>query len=257
MSKTERLEKDLGGKQTINKTDLQISKAAERGQIHRDYLSHALRWTYVIRCAGKMRKDSELCVLDVGCGKELPLLRTLYVNKIKPKYYLGTDIRNIDLNELYEIMTPNFEHEFKQYNFIEEIPECKYEEWGIITFLEVIEHVSKENGIKILNNIKKVMSPNTVLFVSTPCFNGKAAANHVYEWEYEELKSQLEKDFEIEANYGTFASQKDIEPNLTNSELEVYNKLKEYYDSNMVSILMAPLYPMHARNVIYRLKAKM
>ena len=39
MAKTERLEKDTGGKQAINKTDLQISKAAERGQIHWDYFN--------------------------------------------------------------------------------------------------------------------------------------------------------------------------------------------------------------------------
>ncbi len=253
MAKTDRLET---GDKVINKTDLQINKAAERGIIHRDYLSHTLRWNHLCKHATKMRKDPEFSILDVGCGKELPFLRTLYVNKIKPKYYLGSDIRNINMNDLYEVMTPNFEHEFQQCNFIENVPACKYGRWSLISFLEVIEHVSKESGIKILNNIKKVMDPETVLFISTPCFNGKAAANHVYEWEYEELKDQLEKNFTIEAHYGTFASQSDIEPNLSECEKEVYLKLKEYYDSNFISILMAPIYPQHSRNAIYRCKIK-
>ena len=256
MAKIERLEKDETGKQTINKTDLQINKAAERGIIHRDYLAHVLRWNHVIKHAGKMRKDPEFSILDVGCGKEFPLLRTLYVNKIKPKYYLGSDIRDVSLDDLHKIMTPNFEHEFQQCNFIEGVPECKYEKWSLINFLEVIEHVSKESGIQILENIKNVMDPDTILFVSTPCFNGKAAGNHVYEWEYEELKSQLEEYFEIEAHYGTFASQRDLEPNLSDSEKQVYDKLKEYYDSNFVSILMSPLYPQHSRNVIWKCKLK-
>lgn len=256
MAKAERLEKDENGKQIINKTDLQINKAAERGQIHRDYLSHCARWSHVIKHASKMRKDENFSVLDVGCGQEFPLLRTLYVNKIKPKYYLGSDIRSLSIDELHKIMTPNFEHEFKQCNFIEEIPTCKYGKWHLISFLEVIEHVSKENGIKILQNIKNVMDSDTILFISTPCFNGKAAGNHVYEWEYAELKEQLEKDFIIEANYGTFASQRDIEQNLTECEKEVYEKLKEYYDSNFISIIMAPLYPSFSRNAIWRCKIK-
>lgn len=240
----------------INKTDLQIHKAAERGVLHRDYLAHCLRWSHISKYATKMNKDPDFNILDVGCGKEFPLLRTLYVNKIKPKYYLGSDIRSIDLNDLYEVMTPNFEHEFQQHNFIENVPACKYGKWSLISFLEVIEHVSKESGIKILKNIKNVMDSETVLFISTPCFNGKAAANHVYEWEYEELKYQLEEDFKIEAHYGTFASQRDIEDKLTESEKEVYFKLKEYYDSNFISVLMAPLYPQYSRNAIWRCKIK-
>jgi len=251
MAKKERLEKD-GEKRVSNKTQLYIDNAEERGIIHRDYIAHCLRWSHIVKWMAKLRRRDEFSVLDIGCG-DFPFLRTLYTNKIKPHYYLGIDARDMNGRQGVE---PNFEHEFEQVDFIDHVPECKYGDWDTIVFLEVIEHVSKESGIKMLENIKTAMGPETVLFISTPCFNGKAASNHVYEWEYEELKAQLESMFEIEDHYGTFASQKDLEPHLSEDEKNVYERMKEYYDSNFISVLMAPLYPQHSRNVIYRCKLK-
>jgi len=258
MAKVERLEKSPEGKRISNKTDLRIFQATARGQIHRDYLAHCLRWTHVIKYLGKMRKNENFSILDLGCGKEFPLLRTVYTNKVKPHYYLATDIRELDLEELHEEMTPNFEHEFKQVDFVESVPEPKYDNWDVIVFLEVLEHIPKEDGIKILENIKSVMDSETVLFISTPIFSSHQgqAGNHVYEWKHEELKEELEKHFIIEGNYGTFASQKDIEPAMSDCEKEVYEKLKKYYDSNVLSILFAPIHPAQSRNSIFRLKLK-
>ena len=241
----------------INKTDLQTDRAAERGIIHRDYIAHCLRWTHIIKWVAKLRKRRDFSILDIGCGKEFAFLRTLYTNKMKPKLYLAADIRKLDFaKDLYSEMTPNFEHQFVQCNFTKSIPECENGAWDLIVFLEVIEHVSKEAGIQILENISKVMAPETIMFVSTPCFNGSQAGNHVYEWQYDELKDQLEQLFVVEAHYGTFASQRDIEPVFTPDEAAVYEKLKKYYDSNYISTLMAPLHPKHSRNCIYRLKLK-
>ncbi len=256
MAKTERIEKSPEGKRISNKTDLGVFQANKRGQIHRDYLAHCLRWNHVLKYLGKMRKNENFSILDLGCGKEFPLLRTTYTNKIKPKYYLATDIRKLDIEELHKEMTPNFEHEFQQVDFVENIPEPKYDNWDVIVFLEVLEHIPKEDGIKILKNIKSVMDSNTILFLSSPIFNGKAASNHVYEWEYQELKDQLESMFIIDASYGTFASQKDIEPAMSGCEKEVYEKLKEYYDSNVLSILFAPIHPEQSRNAIWRCSLK-
>jgi 2-polyprenyl-3-methyl-5-hydroxy-6-metoxy-1,4-benzoquinol methylase len=254
MPKFNRLEKDPEGKRVINKTQLYVDKAAERGIFHRDIFAHALRYTHVFKFMSKLRNREEFCILDVGCG-DFPLLRTAYTNKVKPKYYLGLDARNMSGKEG---VVPNFEHEFMQCDFIDGIPECKYGKWDMIVFLEVIEHVSKENGIKILENIKKVMNPETYFFISTPCFAASSgiAENHTYEWEYEELKGQLESMFTVEAHYGTFASQRDIEKVMSECEREIYERLKEYYDSNFVSILLAPIHPAQSRNCIWRCRIK-
>lgn len=257
MSKKDRLEKDPEGKRIINKTDLQVIKATKRSLCHRDYLSHFLRYTHVIKWLSKLKnKKDNLNILDLGCGKEFPILRTCYTNKIKPKYYLGLDARKLDFDELHEEMEPNFEYEFQQYDFINDLPKCKYGDWDIIVFLEVLEHNSKESGIKILENIKKIMGKETVLFLSTPAFNGEAAENHVYEWKYNELKEQLESIFNLEAHYGTFASQNEILPAMNNCEKELFDKLRDYYDSNMLSVIFAPAHPYASRNCLWRLKIK-
>lgn len=250
MSKTERLEKSTGKSSDINKTQLDIDKALERGIIHRDYLAHQARWAHITQYITKMKNRQDINILDAGCAN-FPLLRTLYTNKLKPHYYLGVDIRNTDGKQGVE---PNFENEFKQTNLAEGAPECKYGNWDVVTCLEVLEHVPKDLGIQILDNIKSIMSADTVLFLSTPCFNGKSAGNHVYEWEYAELKEALDARFTIEKSFGTFASQRDIKPHMTDVELELFDKFKEYYCSNYLSILFAPLYPEYSRNCLWRCK---
>lgn len=252
MPKTDRIITDPEDKRVINKTQLYIDKATERGIIHRDYLAHCLRWTHICKWVSKLRRKDDFSVLDIGCG-DFPFLRTLYTNKMKPRYYLGVDVRDMNGHQGVE---PNFEHEFQIVDLIDSVPMCKYDNWDLITFLEVIEHVSKENGIKILSNIRDVMASDTYLFLSTPCFNGKAAANHVYEWEYEELKNQLELMFDVEDHYGTFASQREIEPYMDEHCLNVYERLKDYYDCNYLSTIFAPLYPNGSRNCIWRLRLK-
>ena len=56
---------------------------------------------------------------------------------------------------------------------------------------------------------------------------------------------------EVQEVYGTFASQCDIEGVLDTSEHSTYSKLKEYYDSNLLSCLFAPLHPEYSRNCLW------
>jgi SAM-dependent methyltransferase len=255
----ERLERDPeGGKRIINKTDLQIDTAEKRLQIHRDYGSHFFRWSHCLKFASKLKnKKSDLCVLDLGCGKSFPFLKVLYTNKVHPKYYCSSDIRDLDFEELHQEMVPNFEHEFQKHDFAQEVPTCKYGGWDLILCLEAIEHNSKEAGLKILDNIKSVMNPETLLFLSTPAYNGKDhAGNHIFEWTYTELTEALGERFTIEAQHGTFASQSDITAVMSPCELEIFEKLRNYYDSNVLSIIFAPNHPEASRNVIHRLRLK-
>ena len=136
----------------------------------------------------------------------------------------------------------------------EDVPKNDY---TIIACLEVIEHIEKEQGILLLDNIEKIMNINTRLYISTPCYDGKnKAANHIYEYTHEELKQLLLERFEIIENFGTFMSQKDFYNNAIIQHVEVFEQLKKYYDSNLLSIIFSPLYSKYSRNNIWLLQKR-
>ena len=43
---------------------------------------------------------------------------------------------------------------------------------------------------------------------------------------------------------------------MTDNEREMFDRLNEYYDSNLVSNIMAPLFPKYSRNCLWVLKKK-
>jgi len=197
-------------------------------------------------------------ILDVGCGVNTPLLWTCYTNKFSPKLYVGCDYRS-----KFETDPSKFPFQVELINKFDvadgydwEMLETKYPKpFDIIACLEVLEHMEKKDGIKLLENLS-LYGNKSLIFLSTPCFNGSKAANHIYEWSYLELETELTKYFTIEERYGTFASQSDILPHASSAERDVFNQLKRYYDSNILSILLAPLHPEHSRNCIWRLRAR-
>lgn len=236
----------------FNTTQLYIDRAEERGIVHRDYMAHCLRWTHILKHA-KMGQR----ILDVGCGINTPLLMTFYTNKFRPSAYFGLDLRNKFDTDPKKFPFPV--HLVGNFDITNEDDWNKFmhhagETFDIVTCLEVIEHMPKEKGIELLENIS-AFTRNATVFLSTPCFNGSAAANHIHEWEYGELRDELARVFRVEAVYGTFASQRDLLPVATSAQREVFEQLREYYDPNFLSILLAPLHPAHSRNCIWRLRA--
>jgi hypothetical protein len=74
---------------------------------------------------------------------------------------------------------------------------------------------------------------------------------------FDYMQRLMAENFIIMDKWGTFASQRDIEPEISkhNEDLQhAYEELKRYYDSNLLSILFAPLFPSKSRNVIWHLK---
>ena len=69
---------------SIDKTYLSIDTAEDRGFIHRDYVSHCLRWTHVIKRLYERKTWQTARILDVGCGRELPMAKLLYSSKLIP-----------------------------------------------------------------------------------------------------------------------------------------------------------------------------
>ena len=119
----------------------------------------------------------------------------------------------------------------------------------------MIEHCHKVDGERLLSALRECVKPTGKILLSTPVFNGKAAANHVYEWRILKLQASIEKaGLRVERRFGTFISQRDLKKVVGPEELAVYNKLKQYYSDEVMATFLAPLYPDHSRNNIWMLK---
>ena len=232
-----------------NKTHLSIDIAEKREIIHRDYLAHCMRWSNVLK-----HSDRGETVLDLGCA-DGPLGMMLYTNKFSPTKYIGVDIRESQLELAREKLKKVDWAEFLCLNLCTEfakIPKLSYDK---ICSFEFVEHIPGDYVEPFIQNVKSLMNPETRFFLSTPCYDGKnQAANHVKEWYFKELKEVLERHLVIEAVYGTFINQRDLKTCWQPDEIDLFEKLHEYYDSNVLAIIFAPLHPEHARNCIWRLK---
>lgn len=242
-----------------NATQLNPDQSFERHVYHRDQFAHYLRWTHVLKIAKLNQK-----VLDFGCGSG-SLYEVFYRNRYSPARFLGLDIRKQTIEKNKE--------KFPKAEWVTEdlvkMNENYGTDWDIITSFEVAEHIGKQNVQTFLENISNHCNSETLVLLSTPCFDEAtgAAGNHTYdsgdgrgvasqELTYNEMKSLLEERFYIVEHYGTFASQKDYKEHLTQAEKEVFDKLTEYYDSNLVANIFAPLVPQYSRNVIWKCKLK-
>jgi 2-polyprenyl-3-methyl-5-hydroxy-6-metoxy-1,4-benzoquinol methylase len=243
---------------TYNKTQLHPEHAFERHVFHRDMFAHYLRFSHVLKIA-----KIGMNVLDWGCGNG-NLFELFYRNRYKPKSYFGMDVRSKTIQNLQEKWKDIDYAEFQFYDLvsISDTIMPTSGEWDIITSFEVIEHIGKKHVDPFLQNIKRHMGQYTTLLISTPCYDEKvgAADNHIIDGEigeltFTEMRDALERNgFIIGAVYGTFASQRDYEGVLTPEELTIYKNLKQYYDTNILSVFMAPLHPEQARNCLWKCK---
>ena len=243
---------------SIDKTFLSVDNAEDRGFIHRDYLAHCLRWTHVCKYLAQHQRYKEAKILDVGCGRELPLAKTLYSSRYIPKEYVGVDYGPINDDAIATLSkTDKFPGTYVPGTDITTV-DLQPKQFNLITCFEVFEHVEPEHGVRMLRSLLFMLSDDGRLMLSTPCYNERtgAADNHVNETTYEALGSILETvGFRVEANYGTFASIRDYEQDVLEDRLgPAFDKLREYYDTNYLATIFAPLYPHRSRNVLWVLR---
>jgi hypothetical protein len=128
-----------------------------------------------------------------------------------------------------------------------------------IICLEVIEHVQPHQANEFLWLSRSLMNETSTFWVSTPCYCEKtgAADNHPNEMTYEALGALMEDlGFAVEEVYGTFASQKDYKHLIGDTiPTDFYNKLKAYYDTTLISNILAPVVGAeNSRNALWKLK---
>ncbi len=267
----------------IDKTYLSLDLAEERGLIHRDYIAHCFRWSHVMKFLHKSHAFKEAIILDVGCGKEMPLAKTLYVNKMTPRQYVGVDANKFDIpNMLIGKKIPI--RLWAETDFCALDPEDvgvvtvavhEHETPGeivlpnIFTCFEVLEHVTPEHCRRMLKQAADLTSVDCHFFISTPCWNGDAASNHINEMTFSALGGLIEDlGFKIEGVFGTFASISDYAdelsavtivdgPATTTTDIRaVFAALRNYYDTNALSVIFAPLFPAKSRNALWHLTKK-
>lgn len=242
----------------IDNTHLSIDQAEARGFLHRDYIAHCLRWSHVCRQLNRGQLYKTADILDIGCGKEVPLAKLMYSSRLIPETgsYTGVDINKLTVPAMFH--TGRFDIEL-----LGETDVCEHDfgesTFAVITCFEVMEHVEPEQTLRMLQTIHRLLEENGTAYLSTPCFDQDtgAAANHVNEMSWEAFGSLIEHaGLVIKANYGTFASIKDYQSLLTPGQKEVFDSLREYYDTNYLATLMAPLFPAHSRNALWTVGRK-
>lgn len=241
----------------IDNTHLSIDQAEERGFIHRDYIAHCLRWTHVAKWMGKPDNRKDCKLLDIGCGKDVPLAKMLMTSRMASDglQYIGIDYNKLEMPKAFE------NTKFKPTligNVAFPDVELPIEKFDVITCFEVLEHVEPLHAFKMLEGMAARLAPDGVAFISTPVYDPKvgAADNHVNEMSYEIMKALLTNaGFEIDDHFGTFASIKDYKEMVDKDDLDVvFTRLRAYYDSNYLATIFAPLYPHRSRNVLWRVK---
>ena len=250
-------------KKNYNTTDLDPQRSFERHVFHRDQFAHYLRWTHILKEA----RIGEV-ILDFGCGKG-SLLEVLYRNKFKQSKYIGLDIRQKTIDSAKEEYGNVDWAEFYAQDLIYPDMDLSGFQADKVCSFEVLEHVGKQNGDLFCQNFLACGKPDATYYLSTPNYDEHvgAAGNHTYdsgdgrgvavqEWGHQELQELLEKYFTIEKKYGTFASQRDYKPLMNEWQTEMFKAMSDYYDSNLVANIMAPMFPEASRNTLWVLKRK-
>ena len=240
----------------IDNTHLSIDQAEARGFIHRDYIAHCLRWTHVSKYLHLQARYKTAQILDIGCGKDMPLARMLYTSRLAPEKYLGIEYNKMEIPDMFK--NSNFKPDLiagVDFTTVDQNNIAGGLQYNYSTCFEVLEHVEPIKAIAILDHLPQFLTEDAVSWFSTPCWDEKvgAAANHVNEMTYEAFGSLLEEmGYKILMHWGTFASIKDYKDELPRYELkEAFDRLREYYDSNYLATVFAPLFPHKARNVLW------
>jgi len=224
--------------------------------VHRDYAAHFFRWGWVAR---QIKRGDR--ILDVGCGQEAPLASVLSGNmSTVPECYVGVDLNKPSIK--FPPINAGWATYWFETSFMDRWEDVTVANdytrslgFNVIVCCEVIEHMEVADGLKLLQTFNKCLAEDGRIYLSTPVFNGKAALNHIHEYEIKELYHLIfDAGFKVERRFGTFMSAHDVKKYASETELELFDQLKEYYSGEVLATFLAPLYPDQSRNNLWVLK---
>lgn len=232
----------------------QLKESTHGNMIHRDYLAHVFRWGFTAKWVKKGNR-----VLDVGCGQDLGLLKSLLKwGSYVPAEYVGVDYNRVTVDTgkgNRQFLSRDWVTVHGEFDFTSRYAELAEGHFDRVTCFEVIEHMYTADGLKLLQGLRHCLSDDGVAFLSTPVFNGKAARNHLHEYEIDELRQAIEaQGLVVAKRYGTFGNYQAIKKAATPEQLATLEGLREYYSDEVLACFLAPLYPDASRNNVWCLR---
>ena len=233
-------------------------RAASHGRyVHRDYAAHWFRWQHALRFV-----KAGMRVLDIGCGQDQMMVRVLRASQSHvPALYVGVDMNKLDKMTAIAWTVIKDQFDFtKRYKELFNARRADGVEptgtgFDVITCFEVIEHMPKAQGLKLLKGIRECLAPGGVALLSTPVYNEKhMAAAHIHEYRFEELRESIEAaGLSVDRVVGTFmtsqaakkASQADKNP----MAAALLARLAHvWFAWEVLACFLAPLYPEQSSN---------
>lgn len=227
-------------------------RESHHGQlVHRDYAAHFFRWGWVAR-----NVHPGEYVLDIGCGQDYPLAKVLTQRPgSNREHYFGVDLNRMAKKPQWSWATflDDFDFTSRHKELLAMIPDG----FDRVVCFEVIEHMAPEDGLRLLQAVQDVIVDTGTLYLSTPVFNGQAAANHIHEYTVIELWEAIEAaGFVVEKRVGTFASLNEIKHSLSDFEREYLESVKWWFSNDVLSTLLACNHPDQSRNNLWVCRPK-
>lgn len=231
----------------------QLRETGHGQRVHRDYAAHFFRWGW----ASRFVEAGKTTILDVGCGQDVPLVKVLTASlSAVPAKYVGVDLNKISRKPGISWV----EAILDEYDFPTDWADVlnRYGPFSLISCFEVVEHMHREDGLRLLTGIKECLTDDGRALISTPVYDGrKMAANHIKEYTVQEMRDLVEEaGLEVVERFGTFASWNMIRRVCTKTERDLLDETGRFYGGDVLACFLAPKYPDASRNNAWVLRRK-
>lgn len=249
-------------------TRMDIVKSLSLMDFRKDELMHIGRYLNACQTAIDLAKVLKrgLKVLDLGCG-EIYIPRVLYKSFIVKKSdivekYYGVDIEK----DMLKKVKVDYENVIKAVNAklieqdltVDPIIKLPSNSVDLVVWFECIEHIKPEFVKSILSEIERVIHKDSIVLISTPNADGsnnKLPKDHIYEWGYEELYSEVSKYLHIDKTTGTCVNVSKVPKEILNKRSKIIENIYNSFGRNtaMSSCCIAPLIPAkYCKNVVWK-----
>jgi hypothetical protein len=123
--------------------------------------------------------------------------------------------------------------------------------FDLLTCFEVIEHMAKADGRRLLTGLRGLAAPGATVLVSTPVYNERhMAAAHIHEYRFTELRAELERaGLAVDRVVGTFMTSQALKRVATKEHQAMAKELHALWHSwEVIACMFAPYYPEASSN---------